>query len=81
MMVSDFQQEGRHEVRCLFGAGPVPEAYSPYRSENARRTQLPRPGGRSGWGTFVGRLPCREDRERKSRMRRASRPDCDQSSM
>ena len=43
MMFVDFQQEGRPVVRCLFGAGPVPEAYSPYWSEIA-----PRPGGRFG---------------------------------
>lgn len=28
MMFVDFQQEGRPVVRCLFGAGPVPEACS-----------------------------------------------------
>ena len=27
-MFVDFQQEGRTVVRCLFGAGPVPEACS-----------------------------------------------------
>ena len=46
MMFVDFQHEGRPVVRCLFGAGPVPEAYSSYRSEIARKTQLPRPDGR-----------------------------------
>ena len=42
----DFQQEGRLVVRCLFGAGPVPETDSSRRSEIARKTQLPRPDGR-----------------------------------
>ena len=33
MMFVDFPQEGRPVVRCLSGAGPVPEACSSYRSE------------------------------------------------
>ena len=46
MMVVDFLHEGHPIVLCLFGAGPVPEAYSSYRSETVRKTQLPRPDGR-----------------------------------
>ena len=45
MMVSDFQQEGRL-VRCLYAAGPVPEAYSSYRSEIERKAQPTRPDSR-----------------------------------
>ena len=48
MMFVDVRHEGCTVLRCLFGAGPVPEAYSSYRGETARRTQLPRPGGRLG---------------------------------
>ena len=44
MMFVDFQHEGRPLVRCLFGAGPVPEACSSYWSEIA----APRPDGRLG---------------------------------
>jgi hypothetical protein len=43
MMFVDFQREGRPGVRCFFGAGPVPEAYSSYCGEIA-----PRQGGRLG---------------------------------
>ena len=42
-MVVDFQHEGSPVARSLFGAGPVPETCSSYRSEIA-----PRPGGRLG---------------------------------
>lgn len=48
MMFVDFQHEGRPLVRCLFGAGPVPEADSSCRSEIARKTQLSRSDGRLG---------------------------------
>ena len=48
MMFVDVRHEGRPAVRCLFGAGPVPEAYSSYRREMARKTQLPRPDSRLG---------------------------------
>lgn len=37
MMSVDFQQEGRLFVRCMFGAGPVPEAYSSFCCETAAR--------------------------------------------
>ncbi|MCB5291696.1 hypothetical protein BJQ90_01123 [Arthrobacter sp. SO3] len=40
MMSINIQQEARAVVRCLFGAGPVPEAYSSYRNEIP-----PRPDG------------------------------------
>ena len=43
MMFADFRQKGRPVVRCLFGAGPVAEAYSSHWSEIA-----PGPGGRFG---------------------------------
>ena len=46
MMFDDFQYECRPLVRCLFGAGPVPEACFSYRSKIAPETQLSRPDGR-----------------------------------
>ncbi|MET3949099.1 hypothetical protein ABIB49_003825 [Arthrobacter sp. UYCu512] len=48
MMVVDFEHESRLLVRCLFGAGPVPETHSSCRSEIAPKTQLLRPDGRLG---------------------------------
>ena len=48
MIFVDFQHEDRPVVRCLFGAGPFPEACFSYRSEIAPKTQLPRPDGRLG---------------------------------
>ena len=59
MMVVDFLHEGHPIVLCLFGAGPVPEAYSSYRSEIARKTLLPRPDGRLSslvGGAEVGKM-------------------------
>ena len=53
MMFVEFQQESRAVARCLFGDGPVPEAYSPCWSEIA-----PRPGSRlvsPVGGTEVGK--------------------------
>ena len=52
MMFVDFQQEGRPVVRCLFGAGPVPEARSSFFGEID-----PRPVGRlaAWWGAEVGK--------------------------
>ena len=49
MMFVDFQQEGRPVVRCLLGAGPVPESDSSCRSEIARKTQLLRPAVYAAW--------------------------------
>lgn len=54
MMFVDFQQEDRPVVRCIFVAGPVPEANSSYWSEIAplpgRPYRQPGQGRRSGQG-------------------------------
>ena len=52
MMIVDVRHEGRPVVRCLFGVGPVPDAYSSYLGEIARKIQLPCPDGI--FGSLVG---------------------------